>query len=97
MEYKEDFPVGSRVRVKDLEFLEEFKTSWKYHHPLQDTQMRYAGAAARVKSVSFYHGGDVLYRLRKVPGTWHETCLQVDETPAWSLWKSIRRKLWPLT
>jgi hypothetical protein len=28
-----------------------------------------------VQEVGFYHGGDVLYQLRGVPGTWHECCL----------------------
>ena len=33
-----------------------------------------------VRDVSFYHGGDVLYSLEKIPGTWHEQCLSSDDT-----------------
>jgi hypothetical protein len=25
--------------------------------------------------VAFYHGGDVLYTLDDIPGTWHEACM----------------------
>jgi hypothetical protein len=34
--------------------------------------LRYAGRTARVRSVSFYHGGDELYELEDIPGIWHE-------------------------
>jgi hypothetical protein len=74
--YKEMFPVGSRVWIRDREFLEEFKRSWKFHHPLEESQLQYAGSSALVKSVGFYHGGDVLYELKTAPGTWHEQCLR---------------------
>jgi hypothetical protein len=97
MEYKEDFPVGSRVLIKDREFLEEFKRSWKYHHPLDGSQLQYAGMTARVKNVSFYHGGDVLYGLKRIPGTWHEACLRAADNSKASFWESIRRRLWPPT
>jgi hypothetical protein len=52
-----------------------FKRSWKYHHPLSEEQVRTGGALDRVKAVSFYHGGDVLYELEATPGIWHEVCL----------------------
>ena len=38
--------------------------------------MPFAGKAARVADVGFYHGGDVLYGLEGIPGTWHEACLE---------------------
>jgi hypothetical protein len=78
MLYTEKFPVGSRVRIADLEFLEEFKRSWKYHHPLESMQLERAGVVATVSKVGFYHGGDVLYQLEGILGTWHEACLQAD-------------------
>ena len=73
--YVEAFPRGTRVRVLDLEALERFRAEWKWRHPIQPEQMHYAGADAIVESVGFYHGGDVLYQLQGVPGTWHAACL----------------------
>jgi hypothetical protein len=32
------------------------------------------GRAAKVKSIGYYHGGDVLYQLEGVPGIWQEQC-----------------------
>jgi len=55
--------------------LETFVREWRWHIKLQPEQLDYAGRAARVKSMSFYHGGDELYTLEDVPGVWHEQCL----------------------
>jgi len=73
--YKEEFPVGSMVRIADAQWLQEFQRTWKYHHKLDPEQLNYAGQVGKVEKVGFYHGGDVLYELRSVPGTWHEQCL----------------------
>jgi len=73
--YNEQFPVGTYVQIISRERLEEFKRSWRYHHPLADQQLAFAGQKGIVRKVSFYHGGDVLYLLEGVPGTWHEQCL----------------------
>jgi len=73
--YAVDFPAGSKVRIKSREYLEEFQRTWKFHHPLQDSQLEYAGITATVQSVSSYHGGDELYYLENVPGVWNEPCL----------------------
>ena len=73
--YDELFPVGSRVRIQPRERVEEFQRTWKYHHPLVTEQIRFAGQGATVRDVSYYHGGDVLYLLNDIPGTWHEECL----------------------
>jgi hypothetical protein len=75
MPYSEAFPVGTQVRVRDLAELERFRAGWRYHHPLSDVHLEYAGAVARVTSIGFFHGGDPLYELEGVPGMWHETCL----------------------
>lgn len=74
--YKATFPAGSKVRVVSKSALETFMREWKYHHKLQPEQLAFAGAAATVKSVGFYHGGDPLYNLDDIPGTWHESCLE---------------------
>ena len=71
-----EFPVGSNVRVKDKEFLLEFMKNWNYHNPLQPDQLRYSGRKAIVSNVGFYFGGDELYRLKGIPGVWHEICLE---------------------
>ena len=73
--YKEEFPAGSKVQIVDVALLKEFASSWKLHHPLENSQLEFAGAIAEVEGVSFYHGGDELYRLRGLPGFWHEQCL----------------------
>jgi hypothetical protein len=69
------YPVGTRVRVADLEDLARFQADWKQHHPLQPEQLEYAGADATVHDIVYYRGGDPLYNLDGVPGTWHEPCL----------------------
>jgi hypothetical protein len=74
--YKEQFPPGSRVRVKLRSFLEQFQREWKYHHPISNEQLDFAGVTDTVKGAAFYHGGDVLYTLCETPGTWHEKCLE---------------------
>jgi hypothetical protein len=71
-DYHAEFPVGTRVRIYPLEELERFKREWKYHHPLSDEQLGYAGAVSEVKDVGYYHGGDPLYTLTSAPGIWHE-------------------------
>jgi hypothetical protein len=73
--YNEQFPVGTRVQIAPQERLDEFKRSWRYHHPLTLEQLSFAGRPAVVRNVGFYHGGDVLYELEGIPGLWHEQCL----------------------
>jgi hypothetical protein len=76
--YKELYRLGSRVRVKPREALLEFQLNWKHHHPLSDDMLEFAGCSTTVVDVGFYHGGDVLYRLQDVTGTWHEACLESE-------------------
>ena len=73
--YKERYAVGRSVCVVSKPQLQDFVRSWHLHHPLEQIQLQYAGVKAKVASVGFYHGGDVLYQLEGVPGTWHEICL----------------------
>jgi hypothetical protein len=74
--YKEKFPKGSKVKIADRAFLDNFLKTWKFHHKLEADQLKFAAKVVKVKSVGFYHGGDVLYQLKGVPGTWHERCLR---------------------
>lgn len=80
--YDEDFPVGSKVRIVDAASLREFQRTWKHHHKLDPSQLANADDVAEVEGVSFYHGGDVLYKLKGVGGIWHEPCLARDEIVA---------------
>lgn len=73
--YEPEYPEGTFVVIADLTTLERFLTEWRYHNKLQVEQLAFAGKKARVKSVSFYQGGDELYVLDDVPGLWHEECL----------------------
>jgi hypothetical protein len=73
--YKELFPVGSQVRIADGSVLEQFLKTWKLHNPLSSEQLSFAGKAAKIAKVGFYHGGDPLYVVEGVPGIWHEQCL----------------------
>jgi integrase/recombinase XerD len=76
--------LGGTVRVIVLDYvpshiikeqLEDFRRIWRYHHPLTVEQLAFAGRPAIVQKVAFYHGGDVLYTLNRIPGMWHEQCL----------------------
>ena len=73
--YQERFSKGSRVRIATRADLERFRVEWTLHNPLADEQLGHAGSVAVVRDVGFYHGGDVLYWLEGIPGTWHEACL----------------------
>jgi len=77
--YEEAFPVGTAVRIADRAFLEEFKATWRYHHKLTAEQLPYADSKSTVSDVGFYHGGDPVYTLAKVPGLWLEPCLRPIE------------------
>jgi hypothetical protein len=82
--YQELFAKDSVVRVKERTVLESFQKAWRHHNPLNDGQLAHAGKKARVVSIGFYHGGDVLYSLEGAPGVWHEECLELprDEPKA---------------
>jgi hypothetical protein len=77
--YKAEYDVGTAVKVKNREFLLEFARTWKFHNPLSAEQIERHGKRAKVKTVSFYHGGDELYTLVDIPGIWHEQCLESVE------------------
>ena len=72
---KAEFEVGNEVRIADRAFLESFMEAGQYHNELEPEQLEYAGRTAKVKEVSFFHGGDEIYTLAGVPGVLHEECL----------------------
>jgi hypothetical protein len=73
--YKEEFPKGSTVKIASSSSLASFLKTWNLHNKLEPDQLNFADQVAEVESVGFYHGGDELYRLKGVPGIWHEECL----------------------
>lgn len=75
--YNPEFLNGDRVRIIDREALEKFYREWKYHNKLTPEQLDYAGKIAVVEpGGGTYHGGDELYKLKGIPGIWHEQCLE---------------------
>jgi len=70
-----EFEVGLEVRIADKSFLESFLEAGQYHNELEPEQLEFAGRTAKVKEVSFFHGGDEIYTLEGIPGVWHEECL----------------------
>jgi hypothetical protein len=73
--YKEEFPVGSLVKIAERDALEDFLQNWKLHSKLRLEQLDHAGKIGKIKSVGFYHGGYELYQIEDTPGIWHEQCL----------------------
>ena len=73
--YEAQFAIGTEVQIVDRVQLEDFRGSWHHHNPLTVEQLDSAGRRAKVQEHGFYHGGDPLYWLEGVPGTWHEVCL----------------------
>jgi hypothetical protein len=69
--YNADFPVGTRVQIADRQTLDTFRRDWHFHDPLQEEQLVFAGRISTVSRVGYYHGGDELYTLKKIPGIWH--------------------------
>ena len=49
--YREAFLVGATVRIADRDVLEEFRTSWKFHHKLSEEQLEHAGKVTTVADV----------------------------------------------
>ncbi len=70
-----NFNEGASVRLADRAVLEEFIRTWKLHHKLESEQLKYAGRMAEVEGVFMYHGGDILYKLKDIPGVWHQHLL----------------------
>ena len=54
--YQEKFPVGSEVVINDLVLLENFRASWKLHHPLEKEQIAFANQSTSVEAVDFIMG-----------------------------------------
>ena len=44
--------------------------------PSENDQLELYDVEGVVEDVGFYHGGDELYKLKGLPGVWHEQCLK---------------------
>ena len=76
MPYTATYSEGAVVMIAPLAELEQFRNSWRFHNPLRPKQLEFAGRSGLVRSIGYYHGGDVLYQIEGVPGIWHECCLR---------------------
>lgn len=81
IQYQAAFPAGTKVRIADRAALEKFMAEWKYHHKLQPEQLHFADRVTTVKGVGAYHGGDMVYELNGIPGSWLEQCLGPVDSP----------------
>lgn len=70
------FKAGSEVCVVSRAALDGCLATWKLRHELQPDQQACAGQTARVVRPEMYRGGDRLYELEGISGTWHEQCLE---------------------
>jgi RNAse (barnase) inhibitor barstar len=87
--YRAQFAKGSRVFIQTPTALGRFRETWTLHHPLTAEMLPFAGQPAIVETIGFYHGGDVLYTLSGIPGTWHEACLCVPGSEATQPWYEL--------
>lgn len=46
--YKAEFPKGSKVKIADRAFLEDFRKTWKFHNKLEPIQSNYANFTIKV-------------------------------------------------
>jgi hypothetical protein len=51
--YQAEFPKGSKVKIADRAFLENFLNTWKFHHKLEPQQLGFADKIATVKALGF--------------------------------------------
>ena len=69
------FLIGDAVRIGDVADLERFQRLSAHPDPLPDSYFKYAGQVAEVIDTGYYPDGDNIYRLKGIPGVWHEGCL----------------------
>src|SRR5712692_4487050 len=74
--YNPEYEKGAIVEIVDRPTLAKFMSDWTFHNKLESYQLNYAGQVTEVESVGFYHGGDELYKLKSIPGIWHEVNLK---------------------
>jgi hypothetical protein len=81
--YNPEFLVGDKVRIASREVLEKFYREWKYHNKLIPEQLDFGDKIAEVEpGGGTYHGGDELYKLKGIPGIWHEQLLEAYTPPS---------------
>jgi len=75
-DYHPIFKKGDKIKINDKDYLLNFQRTWKYHHNITDDQIKYAERLAAVKDVYIYHGGEVMYALKSIPGIWLEQLIE---------------------
>ena len=66
--------MGAKVRIATAEQLSAFKQNGTRQPPLDESQLEFAGTEDKVTGFS-YNNGDIVYRLERAPGMWHEELL----------------------
>jgi len=85
--YHSPFRPGDLVRVVSREKLSEFLPenwlgetedgdTYSLHHPIEESWLEYAGREFTVRSVGYYHCGDILLELDGIEGRWHESSVE---------------------
>ncbi len=99
-EHGKKFAVGTLVCVEERETLDRFLSTRTQHSPLTPDQLEYAGYKAVVRDVALDPGGEPLYSLENIPGTWYEECLRAsaighayDVHEGTALWRAIDNAL----
>ena len=69
--YHAAFLCGEKLKIKPISFLRQYlRPEWPSHNPLEPEHLEFAGQRVSVSAVSYYHGGQILYQLRGIPGYW---------------------------
>lgn len=99
-DHGEKFAVGTLVCVEERDTLDRFLSTRTQHNPLTSDQLEYAGYKAVISEVAFDPGGEPLYSLENIPGTWYEACLRAssighayDHHEGSALWRAIDNEL----
>jgi hypothetical protein len=99
-DHGKNFAVGTLVRVEERETLDRFLSTPTQHSSLTHDQLEYAGCKAVISEIAFDPGGEPLYSLENIPGTWYEACLRAssighayDHHEGSALWRAIDNEL----
>lgn len=74
-EYHSAFLAGERVRLADSATLENLQRKFSYHDLTPRGMVAHAGELVRIKAISYFHLGTVLYEFDEIGGHWLEAAL----------------------
>ena len=69
------FRAGEYVRLADAETLQKLQDEFGWHDMTPEDMASHAGAQARIRATSCYHGGTILYEFDEIPGYWLEPAI----------------------